>query len=61
MEDLIWERAAGMESEFAEKEKGIARGLGQALDKAPGPSWCLPQAGAQWSWGCHSRSGPRGL
>lgn len=50
-----------MESEFAEKGKGIEQGLGQALDKAPGPSWCLPQAGAQWSWGCHSRSGPRGL
>lgn len=35
-----------MESGVAEKEKGIGQELGQALDKAPGPSW-VPASG--WS------------
>ena len=38
MEDLIWERAAGMESEFAEKEKGIWQGWARLWTRPLGPA-----------------------
>lgn len=62
-EDLIWERAAGMESEFAEKEKGIGQGWARLWTRPLGPAGaCLRlessgPGGVTPAWGLRVCSG----